>query len=427
MHMTTLRKTRMAVLAAVGVASAIAMAGCSTAESSGASGQALTVATDNVSQLKPVVQAFEAANPGVKVDLQAGGESADAYNEFLRTRIASDSAPDVFRTFPGFGNVAGVGELASANALADLSGESWAGTLNAGQRSEFGSKGKVLAVPIGSLALGPVYDEQTLAAVGATIPTTYDQVLQLCDAAKAHGKVAYAFFNKGGNVLPSYALTASLVYGPHADFTAEQLAGKASFAKSGWVDAFRIIDEMNHRGCFNDSANGTDPAAAFNLVGKGDAVAVFWFADTTAIADVSPKGTTLTLAPLPTGENADNQYLAVANSAGFAVNAKAKHADLAKRFVGFLATAKAQNLFAKASSGAPALPNDEFKPATANQALIAKYVSDGRVGPWPDQGWPGAEVQQTLNDVMQTLITGQETPEGAAKKMDDAFAKANAH
>jgi raffinose/stachyose/melibiose transport system substrate-binding protein len=418
-----MQRNGLRMVCATGIAAVMvaALAGCSTSDSPPSTGsKALTVATDNPAPLKAVVDAFTKANPGVTVKIQDGGST---YQDFIRTGLAAGTAADVIRTFPGSGNTAAVGPLNKAGALVDLSSSSWTDKLSPTQKSLFSAKGKVLSVPIGALALGPVYDDQTLESLGLSVPTTFAEVLTLCNSAKAAGKVAYSLFQKGGSVLPSYAMVAPLVYGPNPAFTTQQIAGKKSFAQSGWVKAFDIQLQMNKAGCFNDGPNGTDYNATAAQIAQGKAVATFAFSDTTSFEQSSPKGTTFTIAPFPVGADAKDRYLSVADSSGFGINAKAKNPTLAGKFVAFLASAEAQNAYGTASKGAPAIPNSSFVPANKNQKTIVEYQKSKHIATWPDQGWPGTATGQALDDVSQTLFGGTDTPQSAAKKMDDAFAK----
>ncbi|MDT3318135.1 extracellular solute-binding protein [Microbacterium sp. KSW4-11] len=413
------RHSVVAAMLAAGLVTVLAGCSTETGEPAAEGDQVITLGTDDTVRIQPVIDAFEQANPGVKIEVQSGGNS---YQEFLRTRLASKTAPDVLRTFPGAGNVAGVLSLDSAGALEDLSGQSWVGELTPQQLNLFGTADdRVLSVPVGALALGPVYNDQTLEGLGASVPTTLDEVLQLCDAAAEQNKVAFAIFQKGGGVVPTYSMVAPLVYGPEPDFTERQLAGEVSFTDSGWTKAYAIQQQMLDRGCFQDGPNGTDYNAAAALVANGDAVATFAFSDTTGLEDISPEGTTYTIAPFPTSDNPEDRYLAVADSNGFGVNADAKQKELALKFVEFIGTPKAQILFANAAKGAPALPTEQFQPEGTNQKVIAEYQLAGKTAAWPDQEWPGAEVVQSVDQVVQRLFNGEDTPQTATQKMDDAF------
>ena len=51
------------------------------------------------------------------------------------------------------------------------------------------------------------------------------------------------------------------------------------------------------------------------------------------------------------------------------------------------------------------------------------YLSDNKAVPFMDQRWPNAEVQPTHFAVVQELLGGKTTVDGALKKMDEAYRK----
>ena len=73
------------------------------------------------------MRAFEAANPGVKVNLTTSG--ADQLQQQIRTQLASGTAPDVFTVWPGNGNPGATFVLAKPGYLLDLSDQTWAAKL----------------------------------------------------------------------------------------------------------------------------------------------------------------------------------------------------------------------------------------------------------------------------------------------------------
>jgi len=377
----------------------------------------LSIATDNPDPLKAVIAAYQTANPDAVITTQ---EAPTGYDQFLRTTLAAGTAADIIRIFPGAGKPTATGVLVKAGMLVDLSGASWAGDLSAAQKAGFGVDGKVYAVPIGSTGLGPVYNETTLKSLGVAIPTTFTQVLDLCAKAKAAGKVAYSMFLKDNQVLLTYAMTAPLVYGPDPQFTNEQIAGSQTFAGSGWLKAFQMQKQMQDAGCFNQGATGTAYNVSFEQVAKGDAAATFAFSDVSGITSLAPAGTTIALAPMPV-DDSGNLYLAVADSSGYAVNAKSPNQDLARKFLDFMASADGQNAYAS-TGGAPALPNTSFKPTDPNQQLMLDYINKGKTAAWPDQLWVGTETTDALSQATVAIFLGEDTPEGAVAKMDQAFA-----
>jgi len=409
---------------ALGAVALLFLAGCSTNPSTGGDGAVLTLGTDEPERLELLIPAFEEANPGVTVEVVSSG--GQGYEEFMRTRLSAGTAPDVIRVFPGAGgNTMTVGQLAEIGVLADLSGEEWTSQLNDAQRSLFaGPDGNIVAVPLGATGLGPVYNDRALEEAGAEVPTTYDEVLELCATAQEAGKVAYSLGQGDLFVtqLTPYVMVASSLYGPDADFTARQYAGDATFVDSPWVEAFEQLLEMLNAGCFQEGVNGTSYDEANKMMGSGAALGEVTFADLSSQLAAAQEGDTFTMTAFPTSD--DEPYLAVADSYGFAVNADAEEADLARAFIAFTASAEGQNAFADQTGGVPSLPNDEFEPKSPQQEQVAAYIAEGRTAIWPDQLWPSPEVQATLFVVVQNLFNGLDTPESAAQKMDDAFAAA---
>lgn len=409
---------------AVGAAALLILTACSTSPQGDTGGTVLTLGTDEPERLELLVPAFEEANPGVTVEVVSSG--GQGYEEFMRTRIAAGTAPDVIRVFPGSGgNTMTVGQLAKIGVLADLSDAEWTDQLNDAQRSLFaGAEGEIVAVPLGATGLGPVYNDRALEEVGAAIPTTYDEVIELCATAKAAGRVAFSLGQGDLFVtqLTPYVMVASSLYGPDPEFTARQMNGEETFVDSPWVDAFEQLMEMNDAGCFQEGVNGTSYDEANKLMGSGQALGEVTFADISSQLAAAQEGDTFTMTAFPTSD--DEPYLAVADSYGFAVNKDAKELDLAKKFIDFTASAEGQNAFADQTGGVPSLPNDEFEASSPQQQQVADYIASGRTAIWPDQLWPSPEIQQTLFVVVQNLFNDLDTPESAAQKMDDAFAAA---
>jgi raffinose/stachyose/melibiose transport system substrate-binding protein len=402
---------------------AIALTGCSTAESGGGDpSTTLTIGTDDEGRLQPTIDAFEAANPGVKIDLVASG--SQGYEEFMRTRINAGTAPDIIRVFPGSGgNTMTVGQLSEGGLLTSLDGSDWASTLSPAQQTLFeDADGQVVAVPLGATALAPVWNDAALAELGASIPTTYQELLALCGTAKAAGKVTLSMGQKDLFVtqLTPYAMVASSIYGPDPDFAQRQLDGDGSFADSAWVDAFEQLDEMSAAGCFNEGVNGTSYDEAMKMLGSGMALGQVTFADLSVQQEAAADGTTFTMAAWPTDDGSE-PYLAVADSYGFGISSKAKNPELAQKFIDYLAAPEGQNSFADTTGGVPSLPNDEFEPTSSTQEQVASYIEKERTGIWPDQLWPSPEVQQVLFAGVQNLFNDADTPEGIAKAMDDAY------
>ncbi|GAA5072778.1 extracellular solute-binding protein [Thermocatellispora tengchongensis] len=371
--------------------------------------------------IEGTIAAFEKANPGVKV--QATFADVDPYQSTLRTQLSSGTAPDVFFAWPGNGNAGAVEVLAPGGYMEDLSNRPWAAKIPEGLKQVTQVDGKTWITPTTFTGIGVIYNKKTLADVGGEVPTTWTGVLELCDAAKAKGKVAFALGNQTPWVtqLVDYALVATTVYANSPNFDADMAAGKATFAGSGWKTAMEKYLEMNKRGCFSKDPLGTSFESAVAQVGKGEAVGVVQVtAVATQIKEASPAGAELAMFALPATDNPDETRMPGAAGGAYAVNAKSPNKELALKFVDFLAEPANMNAYATVANAAPAIPNDSFTPDAAFQTLI-DHQQAGKTATFMDQLWPNPKVQQVHLTGVQDLFSGKATPDEVLAEMDETY------
>lgn len=416
------RLVRNAVLACAGMLT-IALAGCSTSPGTGGADEnILTFASGQQAAAQQLIDGFEKANPGVTIK-PVFIEQDSAYIQQLRTQLAAGTAPDVFKVWPAGGDAMSLWSVANDGLVAALDDQPWASDVpdNLIEVSSF--DGKLYSLPSTTGGIGAIYNDQALAEVGATAPTTWTEVLELCRTATTAGKVAYALGNKDAwtaQLLP-YALSATLVYGPTPDFTAQQKAGSASFSDSAWLQALEKVQQMRDSGCFNPGPNGTGYDGQMTLVGTGDALGAVHVSQAVSGAiQYADPGTTFSLAPMPATDDPSETFVPVAAGLNFAINAKAKNPDLAAKFLAYVASPEGQALFAKASNSSPALPTDDFDADAINAPLSAAQEA-GKATPYPDQTWPNTQIKEEYMISMQELFNDGVRPEDLLKRMDDAF------
>ncbi|GAB2845724.1 ABC transporter substrate-binding protein [Microbacterium insulae] len=420
---TPLLRTATAVLT-IG-ALGIAVAGCSTSNAGNGSGdeQTLTVATNGGTGMEAVIDEFEEDNPGVTVELL---DSPDSYQQVTATQLTGGTAPDVIQVFPGTGNNVSVKIAGDKGYFSDLSDEAWVSELPEASVDLLStSDGQVVAVPMTFSSIGAIYNVDTLDEVGLTPPTTWDEVLQFCADATAAGKVAYGLglSDTWTTQLIPYALTATLVYAEDPDFAQQQVDGTATFADSGWEQAFDQYLEMEDAGCFNPSPNGTPYAQVQEAIADGSTIGtVSVAAETQGIQTVAGRDLNLTYEVFPATNNADETFLSATVGPSFAVNAKAKNQDLAKKFVAYLADSETQVTYADAYGDTAALPGDNVQD-TAVAAVVSQFVGENKISTWPDQLWPSTTIQPAVFDGVQALFADQTTVDDVLARMDAAFAE----
>ncbi len=419
-----MRTTVRLVTALAAVAAVTAACSSGTAASSGGGGaktlRLSSVATDRAG-IEAVIKAFEEKNPGVR--FATSYADTDQYQGTLRTQLSSGTAPDVFFAWPGNGNPGAIEVLAPTGYIADLSARPWTSRIPAGIKPVTQVGGRTYIVPMTFTGIGALYNTQAMARIGARPPTTWSALLALCDIAKAHGKVAFALGDQTDWVtqLVDYALVPTTVYATTPDFDQRMKAGTATFAGSGWLTAMTKYLQMEHRGCFSKDPLGTSFETSVAQVAKGQAVAVIQVTSVlNQLKSEAPKGTTFGMFPVPATDDPAQTRMPGAAGGAYALNARSKKTALATRFIDFMATPEAMNLYASATGNLPAVPNPGFKADPALQPLI-EYQKAGKTVPFMDQLWPNPKVQQVHFTGVQDMFSGKADPAAVLRKMDQAY------
>jgi raffinose/stachyose/melibiose transport system substrate-binding protein len=409
-----------AALAAVSLVTAATACSGGTNANTGSGSQTLTVSSVDQGSIEDVVKAFEAANPGVTVNLTTA--AADQFQQQIRTQLSSGTAPDVFSVWPGNGNPAATYVLAKPGYLMDLSDQAWASQLPAGLKGVAQYQGKTYDSIFGVNGIGAVYNQDALTKAGLTAPTTWTELLTFCKAAAAKGTPAFALGIQDNWVtqLVLYSLVATLVYSSGRDFDTKMQAGQATFANSAWATAMSKYMEMNQNGCFQANPLGTNYAATQDLAATGKTLGLVqgnW-----VIALLKQKNPTgnFVLHPLPATDDPSSFLMPGAAGAGYGINAKTKNKDLALKFVNYIMSAAGMTVFNTKQGSLPALPNTGF---TVDPSLndLATYITSGKTVPFMDQLWPNAKVQQDMLSGIQEIFSGQSTANQMLAAMDTDY------
>jgi raffinose/stachyose/melibiose transport system substrate-binding protein len=397
------------------------MAACSGGTKAGSGdSNTLTLASVDQGSVEDVVKAFEAANPGVKVNYTTSG--ADQYQQQIRTQLASGTAPDVMTVWPGNGNPGATFVLAKPGYLLDLSNQPWASKYPAGVKGVSQYDGKTYNAIFGLNGIGAVYNQQAMDNAGLTPPTTWAQLLNFCKAAAAKGTPAFALGIQDNwvNQLALYALAATTVYGKDPDFEKKLAAGQTTFANSAWTTAMAKYIEMNKTGCFQANALGTSYEASQELAATGKTLGIVqgnWVV--ALLKGKNPNGTFI-LKPLPATDDPASTFMPAAAGAGYGVNAKAKNKDLALKFITYVMSPEGMSVFNKKQGSLPSLP-DSGSAVDPSLADLSTYISQGKTVPFMDQLWPNAKVQQTMLSGLQEIFSDQSTPDKVLGSMDTDY------
>ena len=327
----TRRAATIAVVAALAVGSSI---GSATAQD-----QVLRVAMGSpgepgIAVWDDVAAQFEASHPGVKVEMNY--QDDDLYQTIgLQNLLAAPNAPDIYFEWTGSRMAQRAADGYAADLTEAVTTGPLAGIVDEAVLPAASVDGKVVLMPHTADVTNVLfYDKQTFADHALTPPTTWDELLAVCDALVAADIIPIASGNKdlwaAGNWLShmSSRVVGEQVY-------ADTLGGTGKFSTPEWQQAFEYIAQLREHSCVNESANSVDDNAGAQLFFQGQAAMhaigswlVSWAIEEAPDLDFD----FVNLPAMPAG-SAGEQGSVIAVETGYMVNAKSPNIPLAIEFL----------------------------------------------------------------------------------------------
>jgi raffinose/stachyose/melibiose transport system substrate-binding protein len=368
-------------------------------------------------QLAPLVSDFEKANPNIKVNVQYLPQAT--LGQATLTALQAGNAPDVLYTNGGTGQLISVFTLGKAGYLSDLSQRSWAGSVPAAAHDLYFDGSKLYAVPMGLSLVGVVYSTDQFQQLGLQVPTTFQDLVNLCGKIKAAGKVPMAMAGQAPG-LYAQAPAAGNVYANNPGWNDDRTAGKTTFAGTpGWTDALQEFVDLNNAGCFQPGAAAATIVDVFNLLGSGQGMMFLGpSAAIGGITSVNPKYPAA-MFPFP-GPTADATRAITEYNDSFSVNAKSPNQDAAMKLVDFLAQPAEQQAYAKIE-GEISVPDSVNGTVPSLYSSFTTLLQQKKTVTLPSLIWPNPAVGTALTPDMQGLLTGQKKIQDVLTDLDKAW------
>lgn len=372
---------------------------------------------------EPLIAAFEEANPGYTVN--ATFTPNDAYPQLIQTQFQSGQAADVIQVTPGSGGgLAGL-TLADADRLATLDDQPWVGEVPDSQKPLISRDDHTYILPTAIAPFFVLYNPAIFEQVGADVPTSFDDLLEVCGAIADAGitpiGLAGASFSNVNITLQT--LAASVVDGPDPGWTDDRYAGDTTFAdSSGWQKVLEDFVDLNEAGCYSPDAAGVAAPVHLQQFGAGQAAMVVVPAQAIAqvTANASPDLEMSTFVFPGTSEA--KTWLPSVAGIGLAVNAEAKDMAAANKFIEYLGSPEARLMYSDATGGIAWAAGDNGEDVVPEilQPLGDIVSSDHAIAP-TYLLWPGPGVAQQLATSAQGLLTGQLTIDDVLAATDKAW------
>ncbi len=367
-----------------------------------------TMSDPETAQLQKVIDAFQAANPGITIEA-----TRYAYNDFktaILTAIAGGDVPDTARM-----DIAWVSEFASQGALMQLDGafadfDKIAATTFPGPLSTNKYQGHYYGLPQNTntqvlLFNKDLFDKAGITAPPATMEEFAADACKLSDkAAKTYGYAeggtyfwapAPVFYAMGGKVVDENITTATgFVNGPES------------------VAAFTMLKDLYDQGCMSPNLLGGGIATD-----AGHATGVYamiidgpWMVD---IYKGNYPDFKVNFAPIPAGPNGTSS---VVGGEDVVILDGAKNKDAAQLWVSYLMSIDVQKTMAEVGvmPTIASLAGDPSMPAHFGVFMEQLKTAQARV---PSPKW--GDMDGAINNAYQRMLKGDQTVQAALDQAAD--------
>lgn len=377
-------------------------------------------ATNQAEYLQWVKKEFESKHEGIELKIKP--QTSTALGEALDVSLASDDAPDIAATWGGM--VAS--KLYKGNLILEISDvitpDVEAQLVDAVSPNKMDGDGKYVGLPIGGFVSPVIYYNKTaFDKMGASVPTTYEEMKALAQSIRDSGKQPLI---AGFNTWPLPHFMQAIHARTMTPENFNKLIGLPTdcnpYELPGFQEGFDLLKKYNDDRIFADNITGYDVnMAQMEFIGQNALMMVSPSLDLLDLVDACDfeLGTFL----LPAGD-VDGPLASGVYSDILAINAKSQHVEECKELFRFLLTAEAQAKQLEYEM-LPILKGVDNSNANPIIAGIVDEVSEGGMSGFY-QSFSVSGVDLQLLDAGSSLLVGKIDSTAAAKILADYY-KAN--
>lgn len=426
-----MRKTSKITLAALAAASlALPLAACSSPKGGdgdstpGANGQQVEINffhrwpnEPKNSYFAELVKEFEAKNPDIKVKVES--VLNDAYKDKIKVVASSANAPDVMFSWSGSfitelvkgGNVMDLGPWLDENQdLRDSFYES--------QLAPFSIDDVQYGLPLGMHSKVFFYNKDIFDELGLHVPTSWSEFTAVLDKIKASGKTPIEYGAQDQWTIAHYVGTLNQRILDPAVLAADQNPSKGEFTDPGYVEALQKFLDLSRY--MNEDMAAVGHEVARNAWIDGEAPIMYMqSAEAGLFGDASFTYSTFNF-PGVEGGKGDALQLTGAPE-GFVIAKNTKHPEEANRFLQFMLSKSNGEAYTEKTGELSAVQNavQDSDAAPILKDLADDIVNASAMTTWLDNAYDPRIVQAYLAET-QLMLSGQQTPEGVMKAVQDA-------
>lgn len=221
-----------------------------------------------------VVADFEEANPNIKIDMTAYGD--EEIKDKTRVLLGSDDAPDIYFTWSGeritqyvdTGNTLDITEYLNAD-------EEWKNSFNPVMLEASNKNGSYWCIPWDYSSKEMVYNKTIFKEVGVDIPTSYAELLEICQKIKDAGYTPIAIGNQYPWVVCHYLTTLNGKMVPKDVIEKNYSLEDPTFSDPGYAQAMDLVKELYDLGYINQDANSATWEMSQSMVQENQAAMIY--------------------------------------------------------------------------------------------------------------------------------------------------------
>ncbi|MER8427945.1 ABC transporter substrate-binding protein [Mesorhizobium sp. M1163] len=366
-----------------------------------------------------LIPAFEAKNPSIKVVFAPSAPTE--YDAALGAKLAAGSAGDLITCRPfdkslelfKKGNLADISTLPGMENFSDVAKAAW--------QTDDGKSS--FCVPMASVIHGFIYNKDAFDKLGIKVPTTNEEFYAALDKIKADG--TYIPMAMGTKDLWEAATMGYQNIGPNywkgEEGRLALIKGEQKLTDPQWVEPYKELAKWkDYLGDGFEAQTYPDSQNLFTLGRAAIYPAGSWEIGLFNTQAQFKMGAF----PPPVQKAGDTCYISDHTDIGMGLNAASKNADAAKTFLSWVASPDFATIYANALPGFFSLNNT---PVKMEDPLAQEFVS------WRgkckstirstyqilSRGTPNLENETWVESA--NVINGTDTPEAAAKKLQDGL------
>ncbi len=354
----------------------------------------------------------------------------DQYYTSLKTKLASGECPDMILVQPKYAGANSVIGLAKAGYLAPLTDLKIMEKVGGAGLESFNYNGEVYGVPGGVTILGTYYNKDVFKANGLSVPTNWEEFLNVCETLKKAGIQPIVMGDKDMYVMQFglYQLAANVVYPSNPSFDDQLRTGETKFTDKGiWDKTIEMYKTLYDKGYIASNSLGLGAQQAIQKFVDGEAAMTFDGSfNAAAIQAEGEVSFERGYFPLPGNETGKQVYASMAMGAGPAIYSGSKHIDECKAILEKWFDGESDIYKAYADSGKVIVTygygSDKVNPLFKD---FLDLYNKGNSFYWCNQGWP-AGTENEMETLFSESIGGQKTTvEDIVKGMQSKFEELN--